>query len=91
MANGKKSGRKPRDPNAKPVSKREKFIRLGSARMTKALKAISQLGNLSGSGYEYTEDDVKKMREAIASTLTVVFSRLGKKDGDKPSGFSFSS
>ena len=57
-------------------SKRAKFVRLGSLRMTKALKSLSLLGNLSGSGYEYTELDVVAMRKSIIDVLDAALARF---------------
>lgn len=44
---------------AKPTEdKHEKFVRVVTPRVKKALKAIALIGNQSGAAYEYTEDDV---------------------------------
>lgn len=47
-------------------SKAAKFTRLAQQRVTKALKAIKQITNLSGAGYESTEEQ----REKIITVLT---------------------
>ena len=53
-----KSPRKPRTPAPAGETKSAKFSRLASARVAKAVKTLKAIGNLSGSGYEYTEDQV---------------------------------
>lgn len=66
---------------AEPETKAAKFKRLGSARVTKARKAISVIGNLSGSGYEYTPEQVQLIRDVLSTELESVlasFNRAGK-------------
>ena len=42
------------------ADKREKFVKLAEARVSKALKELQLIGNLSNrSAYEYSEEDVK--------------------------------
>lgn len=61
--------KKIKDPNEKPETKRQKFERLISARMTKALKAIENVGKLANkSSYEFGSGDVAKI-EAGLETL----------------------
>ncbi len=59
-------------------SKADKFKRLGASRVNKALIAISRLENLSGSSYEYTEDQVDAMFEALYSALDSTKSKFKK-------------
>jgi hypothetical protein len=61
-------------------SKREKFLRLASARTSKAIDAIRTLANLSGPGYEYTPEDVQKMEEAFKAELGRTFQALKKRE-----------
>lgn len=42
-------------------TKEERFIRIAEPRVSRACKAVSLLGNLAGSGYEYTEEKVDAM------------------------------
>ncbi len=68
-------------------TKRQKFERLGSARMSKVLKAIGALGNLSGSSYEYKPEDVEKMRTAIQEATKNSLARFVPKvkgEAEKP-------
>lgn len=54
-------------------TKDAKFKRLGGIRLNKALKTIGLIGNLSGPGYSYTQEQVEVMRthltEAVKNTL----------------------
>jgi len=95
MASVKKAprGRKPASAESKESkaaeSRRDKFLRLGKQRMEKTLKAISLIGNLSGSGYEYTEADVTRMNDALADAVEQVISRFNPQE-KKAKGASFS-
>ena len=47
-------------------TKRERFVRLAEARTNKILDMLKLLGNCSSkSNYEYSDDDVKKIFNAI--------------------------
>lgn len=49
---------------------REKFVRLAETRVTKALKDIKLIGNLSNrSNYSYTEQDVRKIYATLKRAL----------------------
>ena len=46
--------------------RREKFIELAEKRVTRSLKDLRLIGNLANkSNYSYTDDDVKKIMQAI--------------------------
>lgn len=50
--------------------KRERFVDLAEKRVTKALKSIQLIGNLSNkSNYEYTTEDVHKIQKALNKAL----------------------
>lgn len=66
--------RKPRQPSNE--SKADKFSRLASKRVTKALKAIANIGNLSGGGYERTNEQVKKITDALTAAVNAVKARF---------------
>lgn len=57
------------DTGKKKVEKktpRERFVTVGAARVTKALRAVRNLKNVSSrKSYEYTADDVSKMWSAL--------------------------
>lgn len=79
MARSKKT--KPAaDPNAKPETKRERFVRLGAARMSAALQKVRLLGNLSSANYEYTELDCEKMRSALVDAVTETMKKFQPRD-----------
>lgn len=50
---------------------RSKFVDLAKKRVSKAMKDIQLIGNLSNrSNYDYTEDDVAKIMKALAEELS---------------------
>ena len=51
--------------NKTDETKAERFVRLAEPRVTRACKAVSLLGNLAASGYEYTDQQVKTMFDAV--------------------------
>lgn len=70
--------------------KRENFLRLAEARMEKALKSISLLGNLANkSSYEYTDEEVEMMFSALEDMVAEVRSEFVSKK--KEIKFSFKS
>jgi len=50
-------------------SKAEKFVRLAEPRVNRACKAISMIGHLAASSYEYTEQQVDAMFTAMQQEL----------------------
>jgi hypothetical protein len=64
---------------------RTKFVELANKRVSRALKAIQLIGNLSNrSSYDYTEEDVSKIFKALEDEMTDCrkrFDRAGKKQG----------
>ena len=58
-------------------NKREKFRDLAESRTTKALEAISRIGNLSNRQvYEYEDAEVKKIMRALRDTVAEVEARF---------------
>lgn len=56
---------------------RSKFVRLAEARMTKALKAIQLIGNLSNrSNYDFTDEDVTKIFKALNDEISACRNRF---------------
>lgn len=54
----------------KNETKRERFVRLAEARTNKILEMMRLLGNCSGkSNYEYTDEDIKKIFNALEKEL----------------------
>ena len=63
-------------------TKAERFVRLAEPRVTRACKAVSLLGNLAASGYEYTDQQVKTMFDAVQYELDAAraeFDKRGKR------------
>ena len=54
---------------AETESKHDKFKRIASRRVQKAIKDIGNIKNLSKSSYEYTEEEVEKIFNALQGTL----------------------
>lgn len=62
--------------------KREKFVGLAEARVSKTLKDLQLIGNLSNSAaYEYTDDDVRKIFAALQRGLDEAKGRFKKPKG----------
>ncbi len=64
--------------------RRANFVRLAQNRTTRAIQAIRVIGNLSNKGnYEYTQDDVKKIKRALEQEIRLMenrFSTSGTED-----------
>lgn len=56
-------------------TKRQKFVRLSEARMTKAIASIELLGNLATYNYDWTPEDIEAMREALKEAVERTFRR----------------
>lgn len=66
--------------------KRDKFVELAEARVSRALKDLQLIGNLSNrSAYEFTDTDVRKMFAALQKALDGAKSRFTKQ-GDGSTG-----
>jgi hypothetical protein len=70
------------DPNE---TKADKFRRLASDRLGKAVTRIQQIGNLSGPGYEYTEEQRNKIVTILADAVQACAARFAPrtKEGKK--------
>ncbi|MCF1458826.1 MAG: hypothetical protein LPH21_15125 [Shewanella sp.] len=56
---------------------RSKFVELAEKRVSRAIKDIRLIGNLSNkSNYSYSEDDVKKIIKALRSEVDALKSRF---------------
>ena len=63
---------------------RGKFVELAEKRVSRALKDIKLIGNLSNrSNYSYTDDDVKKIVKVLKDSLDEMKSRFDRKGEDK--------
>jgi len=74
MAKPKKTATPAADKPAE--TKAEKFARLGMARVPRAIKAITNIGNLAGSGYESTTEQREKIVTALESAVAAVKARF---------------
>lgn len=61
-------------------TKQQKFVRIAEPRVTRACKAVSLLGNLAGSNYEYTEEQVNAMFGAVQQELDTARAAFSKPD-----------
>ena len=72
------------------TAKAEKFIRIGEYRMNKAVDAIGRLENLANrSFYEYTQEQVDAMFQALEGRVAEVKSRFAPKKAQEGKSFSF--
>lgn len=71
--------RKPRVSKVPPdETKEQKFVRLATARVNKVRKALDQIGLLGGASYSSTEDQRRKIVEALKESLEFNLNRLDK-------------
>lgn len=79
------------EPAAKEnETKAEKFIRIGEYRMNKAVDAIGRLENLANrSSYEYTQEQVDAMFQALEGRVAEVKARFTPKKAAESKTFSF--
>ena len=62
--------------------KRENFVRLAEARVSRALDSIRVIGNLSNrSNYEYDDQDVKEIIKTLQDEVALVTIKLEAKSG----------
>ncbi len=58
--------------------KRQKFIDLAESRVTRTIKDIHLIGNLSNkSAYSYSEDDIRKIFRALQKEIDTAKFRFG--------------
>lgn len=69
-------------------SKRDRFVRLAEARTNKIIDMLKLLGNCaSTSNYEYTEEDVKKIFNAIDREVKNARAKFNGSDSQKEDRF----
>src|SRR5713101_7385000 len=77
--------------HAKPgETKAEAFVRLGDKRVTKALQAIRIIGNLAGSAYDYTDEQVKLIEDVLMQALAETITRFNPKSAKDTPSFTLS-
>ena len=69
-------------------NKREKFVALAESRVTKTIKDIQLIGNLSNkNSYDYEEEDVRKIFRALQKELDAAKARFGDSAKSSTAGF----
>ena len=72
-------------------SKHEKFVRLAEARTNKIIDTLQLLGNCSNTSvYEYSQDEVKEIFQAIEQELREAKKKFTKSEPEKTARFSLS-
>jgi hypothetical protein len=67
---------------------RTKFVELAEKRVTRAIKDIRLIGNLSNrSNYTYTDEDVRKIMKALKSELDALKARFESVGGSTGQAF----
>ena len=67
---------------------RQKFVELAQKRVTRALKDIRLIGNLSNrSNYTYTDDDAKRIYKTLLNALNELKGRFDRKGDDTDISF----
>ena len=62
-------------------SKREKFVVLAEARVSRAMQSIRVVGNLSNrNNYEYTDEDIRKIVKALTAEVEAMHARFRSTD-----------
>lgn len=59
-------------------TKAERFVRLAEPRVSRACKAISLIGHLAASSYEYTDQQVDAMFKAMQDELNAQRAKFSK-------------
>ena len=77
-------------PAASRESKLQRFERLAQKRVTEALHRLRLVGNLSNrANYEYSDDHVKQIIEALEAELKQLKNRFRQEGGGAGQNFSF--
>lgn len=76
-------------PEDHPETRREKFERIGTARMNRVLNAIRLIGNLANPTYDWTEPDIERIKATIVGTLDEVMIRFDRRKKLEKPQFTF--
>lgn len=74
----------------KDEDKSQRFVRVVSPRVDKAVKAIKQIALCAGKTYEYTPQQANQIKGTLMKELTILSSAFEKK-AQADTGFKFSS
>jgi hypothetical protein len=62
-------------------TKREKFVNLAEARVSKAMHSIRLIGNLANrNNYEYSDEDIRLITAALQAEINDMKQRFGSQD-----------
>lgn len=68
--------------------KRANFVRIAENRVSRAIKSIRVIGNLSNrSNYSYTDADVKAIISALQTEVTNIKNQFSSKNSSNPDQF----
>ena len=70
-------------------TKNEKFLRIATPRVNAIIDKLDILSNCSGSNYEYTEDQVETMFQAIRDAVDSCYNEFRPKVKTEKERFSF--
>jgi len=73
----------------KDETKEQRFIRVASSRVGKAVKAINNIGHCASTNYVYTEEQVKDIDRALTVAVERTLDKFTVEEVE-PSGFRFS-
>jgi len=66
------------------VDSRKKFVELAEKRVSRALKDLRLIGNLSNrSNYKYTDEDARKICAALKNALAEIQAKFERRGDDK--------
>lgn len=74
-----KVGKKSSSRIPKDESKSDRFVRVVTPRVAKAVKAIRVVGYCAGAGYEYTPKQISQINAALATALQALAERFVSK------------
>jgi len=70
------------------TSDRQKFVELAEKRVTRTIRDIRLVGNLSNrSNYKYTDDDARRIYKALKDALDEMKARFERKGDERASTF----
>lgn len=70
-------------------TKSERFIRIATPRVNKVINALDILSNCAGATYEYTEEQVEAMFDAIEMACITAKRQFQPKQKDEKNHFAF--